>query len=315
MKSASSIVKNWAIVIAMIIVYLIFAVLSSNFRTGENAILILRQVSIIAVMGCGMSFAIIGGNFDLSVGSMLSLCCVMGIDLTNKIGPVPAIIIVIITGIVCGVLNGLLVGYLGLNSMIVTLGMMNVLQAAALMYTGGANVVLKDPNGWFGQIGKGSLGIIPYVTIITVIFLVVYALLLSKSVFGHQVLAVGTNPETCRFSGINDKKVVLMTFILSGFATAVAAIMLCTRSGSSQPNIGMGYEFDVITGVILGGASLSGGSGNIFKTFVGVMIIGIMKNGFIILGLPYYVQWLSQCIIILVAVWLAIQTEKKREVA
>lgn len=308
----SQIAKNWAIVGAMVVVYLIFAALSPNFRTGENAVLILRQVATIAVMGCGMSFAIIGGNFDLSVGSLLSLCCCMCIDLHDKIGPVPAILITLVVGIASGIVSGFLVGYLRLNSMIVTLGMMNVLQALALMYTGGSSVMLKDQKVWFAQIGKGSIGPIPYVTIIMIVVIAVYATLLNKTVFGHQVLAVGSNDEACRYSGINDKRVILNTFILSGLSTAIGAILLCSRGGAAQTTMGQSYEFDVITGVILGGASLNGGSGNILKTFVGVMIIGILKNGFVILGLPYYLQWLAQCIIILLAVWVAIQSARKK---
>ena len=296
----------------MIIVYLMFAVMSANFRTAENTILIFRQVSVIAVMGCGMSFVIIGGNFDLSVGSLLSLCCCVCIDLHDKIGPIPAILITVVVGILSGAVCGFLVGYLRLNSMIITLGMMNVLQALALMYTGGSSVTLHDQSAWFGKIGKGSLGPIPYVTLIMIAVVIIYALLLTKTVFGHQVLASGSNGEACRFSGINDKSVIFRTFVLSGISVSVAAIMLCSRGGAAQTTIGQGYEFDVITGVILGGASLSGGSGNIVKTLIGVMIIGILKNGFVILGLPYYLQWLAQCIIILLAVWMAIRAAKRR---
>ena len=309
---AAKVLKNWAIVGAMIIVYLMFAVMSANFRTAENTILIFRQVLVIAVMGCGMSFVIIGGNFDLSVGSLLSLCCCVCIDLHDKIGPIPAILITVVVGILSGAVCGFLVGYLRLNSMIITLGMMNVLQALALMYTGGSSVTLHDQSAWFGKIGKGSLGPIPYVTLIMIAVVIIYALLLTKTVFGHQVLASGSNGEACRFSGINDKSVIFRTFVLSGISVSVAAIMLCSRGGAAQTTIGQGYEFDVITGVILGGASLSGGSGNIVKTLIGVMIIGILKNGFVILGLPYYLQWLAQCIIILLAVWMAIRAAKRR---
>ena len=185
---AAKVLKNWAIVGAMIIVYLMFAVMSANFRTAENTILIFRQVSVIAVMGCGMSFVIIGGNFDLSVGSLLSLCCCVCIDLHDKIGPIPAILITVVVGILSGAVCGFLVGYLRLNSMIITLGMMNVLQALALMYTGGSSVTLHDQSAWFGKIGKGSLGPIPYVTLIMIAVVIIYALLLTKTVFGHQVL-------------------------------------------------------------------------------------------------------------------------------
>ncbi|HVI41423.1 MAG TPA: ABC transporter permease [Anaerovoracaceae bacterium] len=295
-------------------VFIVFSLLSRQFCTEDNIVLIFRQIATIAVMGCGMSFVIIGGNFDLSVGSLLSLCCVTCISLHDVIGPIPAILVTIGVGIASGAVSGLLVGYLRLNSMIVTLGMMNVLQALALIASGGKYASLTNSDVWFTQIGKGSIGIIPIASIIMVIVIVIYATLLNKTVFGHQVLAVGSNTETCRYSGINDKKVILNTFILSGIAAAIGAILLCSRSASAQSTIGQGYEFDVITGVILGGASLSGGSGSVFKTFIGIAIIGILKNGFIILGLPYYLQWIAQCIIILLAVYFAIISARKKSV-
>ncbi|WP_283675537.1 ABC transporter permease [Butyricicoccus sp. Marseille-Q5471] len=309
------ILKNQAIVVAMFAVFLVFALLSPQFSTRDNVILIFRQVATIAVMGCGMSFVIIGGNFDLSVGSLLSLCCVMCISLHDTLGPIPAILITVVVGIASGMVCGFLVGYLRLNSMIVTLGMMNVLQALTLMFTGGSSVTLMNQKVWFTQIGKGSIAGIPYVTIIMIVCIALYAILLNKTVFGHHVLAVGSNDEACRYSGINDKKVVLQTFVLSGVSTAVGAIMLCSRGGAAQNTMGQGYEFDVITGVILGGANLNGGSGSILKTLVGVMIIGILKNGFVIIGLPYYLQWLAQCLIILLAVWISIKSARKKALA
>lgn len=315
-ERAGLFLKNQAIVFAMLAVFVIFAIWSPQFGTADNLVLIFRQVATIAVMGCGMSFVIIGGNFDLSVGSLLSLCCVMCITLHDTMGPVPAILITVLVGVASGVVCGFLVGYLRLNSMIVTLGMMNVLQALTLMFTGGQSVMLKDQKVWFTQIGKGSVfGFLPYVTIIMVLCIAVYAVLLNKTVFGHHVLSVGSNKEACRFSGINDKSVILKTFVLSGISTAIGAVMLCSRGGAAQNTMGQGYEFDVITGVILGGANLNGGSGSILKTFVGVMIIGILKNGFVIVGLPYYLQWLAQCLIILLAVYVAIRSARKKAVA
>lgn len=307
--------KSQAIILAMIVVFVVFSILSPQFCTKDNAILILRQVATIAVMGCGMSFVIIGGNFDLSVGSLLSLCCVTCITLHDVIGPVPAILVTILVGICSGIVSGFLVGFLKLNSMIVTLGMMNVLQAVTLMVSGGKYAALENGDAWFTQIGKGSVGVLPIATIVMIVVIAVYAILLNKTVFGHQVLAVGSNAEACKYSGINDRRVILKTFMLSGAAAALGAILLCSRGGSAQSTIGQGYEFDVITGVILGGANLNGGSGSVIKTFVGVMIIGILKNGFVLLGLPYYLQWIAQCIIILLAVYFAITSARKKGVA
>lgn len=306
--------KKQGIILAMILVYLVFSVISKQFRTGANFILIFRQVATVAVMGAGMTFVIIGGNFDLSVGSLLSMCSVICISLHDKIGPIPAIGVTLVIGMASGIVTGYLCGYLRLNSMIVTLGMMNVLQALAMMYTNGQFVQLKDSNAWFTKIGKGSIGPIPISTIIMIIFIIIMGIVLTKTVYGHQVMSVGGSEEACRYSGINDKKVILKTFIISGLATAVAAILLCARGAAAQSTIGETYEFDVISGVILGGASLSGGSGSVYNTFVGVLILGILKNGFVIVGLPYYLQWVAQCIVILIAVYMDITTKRKKGV-
>ncbi|MGI6011301.1 MAG: ABC transporter permease [Ruminococcus sp.] len=311
-KNFLTTLKKQGIVLAMILVYLVFFVISKQFRTFDNFILLFRQVATIAVMGAGMTYVIIGGNFDLSVGSLLSLCCVICIDLHDKIGPIPAMIVTIIVGMASGIVSGYLCGYLRLNSMIVTLGMMNVLQALAMMYTNGQFVQMADSNAWFTQIGKGSVGPIPISTIIMIIFIIIMGYYLNRSVYGHQVMSVGGNDEACRYSGINDKMVILKTFVLSGLSTAIGAILLCSRGASAQCTIGESYEFDVISGVILGGASLNGGSGSVYKTFVGVMILGILDNGFVIIGLPYYLQWVAQCIVILIAVYIDIMTKRKK---
>lgn len=308
-------IKNQALVLALVGVFIVFSLLSENFYSSENLVLIFRQITTIAVMGCGMTLVIIGGNFDLSVGSLLSLCCVICITLHDAIGPVPAMLVTFAVGMVSGVVSGFFVGYLGLNSMIVTLGMMNVLQALTLIYTGGKYAVLKDGDVWFTQIGKGSVGVIPISCIVMAVVIAVYTVVLNKTVFGQQVFNVGSNAEASRYSGINAKKVVLKTYVLCGLSTAIGAILLCSRGGAAQNNMGAGYEFDVITCVILGGAVLSGGSGSIIKTFIGVIIIGILKNGFVIIGLPYYLQWISQCLIILLAVWIDIQSRKKKGLA
>ncbi|MCH1980909.1 ABC transporter permease [Lawsonibacter sp. OA9] len=313
-KNFLTTLKKQGIVFAMILVYVVFAVISKQFRTPDNFVLIFRQVATIAVMGAGMTFVIIGGNFDLSVGSLLSLCSVICIDLHDKIGPVPAILVTLVVGMASGVISGYLCGYLRLNSMIVTLGMMNVLQALAMMYTNGQFVQMADSNAWFTKIGKGSIGPVPISTIIMALFIIIMGIVLTKTVYGHHVMSVGGNDEACRYSGINDKLVILKTFVLSGLATAVGAIMLCSRGAAAQATIGETYEFDVISGVILGGASLSGGSGSVYKTFVGVMILGILKNGFVIVGLPYYLQWVAQCVVILIAVYMDIMTKRKKGV-
>lgn len=311
-NKAVTALKKQGIVIAMIIIYLLFAAISRQFRSVANVLLIIRQVTTIGIMAAGMTFVIIGGNFDVSVGSLLSLCGVVCISLHESIGPVPAMLITICVGMASGIVSGFLVGYMKLNSMIVTLGMMNILQAIALIITRGRNVYMADERVWFTRIGKGSLGPIPYSTIIMVIFYLIMAVVLFRTKYGHHVLSVGGNAEACRFSGINDRMVILKTFVLSGLATGIAGIILSSRGASAQPTMGESYEFDAITAVILGGTSLDGGEGNVLYTLVGVMILGILKNGFVIVGLPVYVQWIAQCVIMIGAVYLDIRSKQKK---
>ena len=311
-NKAIAVVKKQGIVIAMVIIYLLFAVVSRQFRTMTNFLLIIRQITTIGVMAAGMTFVIIGGNFDVSVGSLLSLCGVVCISLHEATGPVPAMLITVLIGMLSGVVSGFLVGYLKLNSMIVTLGMMNILQAIALIITRGRNVYMADERVWFTRIGQGSLGVIPVSTVITIIYFAVMAVVLFRSKFGHHVLSVGGNARACHFSGINDRMVIMKTFVLSGMSTGVAAIMLASRGAGAQPTMGESYEFDVITAVILGGASLDGGEGNILYTLAGVGILGILKNGFVIIGLPAYIQWIAQCLIMIGAVYLDIHSKRKK---
>lgn len=306
----TGVLKNQALLFAGIIIFVIFGMLERSFFTQANIVNIFRQIAVIAIMGAGMTYAIIGGNFDLSVGSLLSLCGSVAIVTTNQFGPIPALIITLAVGCISGIVCGILCGFLHLNSMVATLGMMNVLQALTLMYTKGQFVSLNNSDQAIVKLGQGNVGIVPISVLIMILTCVIAGVSLKKTVFGHHVKAVGTNAETTKYSGIHDKKVVLLTFIVSGVTTAIAAILLAMRGAGAQPTMGLGYEFDVITAVILGGADLSGGEGSIYKTFVGALIIGIMKTGFVILGMSVYYQYVAECIIILIAVYLDIRAKK-----
>ena len=311
-NKAIAVIRKQGIVFAVILIYLVFSIVSQQFRTMTNFLLILRQITTIGVMAAGMTFVIVGGNFDVSVGSLLSLCGVVCIMIHESLGAVPAIVFTIALGMFSGLINGILVGYLKLNSMIVTLGMMNILQAVSLIITKGRNVYMADERVWFTRIGRGDVGIMPISTIIMLAFFVIMAVVLFRSKYGHHVLSVGGNAKACHFSGINERMIIMKTFILSGLSTGIAAIMLASRGGSAQPTMGESYEFDVITAVILGGASLDGGEGNILYTLAGVCILGILNNGFVIIGLPSYIQWLAQCLIMIGAVYLDIYSKRKR---
>jgi ribose transport system permease protein len=299
------------LIAAFFIVVIFFALASDVFLSYKNIMLILRQVSIVGTIAIGMTMVIIAGHFDLSVGSLASLTTVVVISLHDVIGPIPAMLIALIVGAISGALAGYLVGYLKLNSMIVTMGFLAALQAVTLIYTGGKYSRVAAPEeAWFGVIGRGFILGVPVPVIILAVLVAIFSVVMIKTVFGRRVLAVGGNSMASRFSGINDKRVTMMVFVLSGLLTAVAGIILGSRMMAAQNYIGQGYEFQVISGVILGGVSLAGGKGNVFKALIGILIIGILKNGFILLGFPYYTQWVAQWVIVLAVVWIDVATER-----
>ncbi|NQT59967.1 MAG: ABC transporter permease [Bacteroidetes bacterium] len=315
-KKAFGFAEKQGLLIAFLLLVIFFSIASDVFLTYSNIVLVLRQVSILGIIACGMTFVIIGGNFDLSVGSLTSLTTVVVVSLHDKIGPIPAILVALVVGLASGTLAGYLVGYLKLNSMIITLGLLGVLQAITLIYTGGKYSRITDPEGtWFGFIGRGFILGMPFPVIILAVLILIFAIILMKTVFGRQLLAVGGNPVASKFSGIRETRIIMLTFMASGLVTGIGGVLLGSRIMAAQNYIGEGYEFQVITGVILGGTSLLGGEGNIFKSFLGILIVGMLMNGFILLGFPYYSQWVAQWVILVGVVWIDIASKRGKVLA
>lgn len=305
------ILKKQGLVIAFVAIMVILSMASSSFLTYQNITLVMRQVAIFGIIACGMTFVIIGGNFDLSVGSLVSLTTVIVISLHDTLGPVPAIIVALLVGLAAGAFNGYLVGFLKLNSMIITLGMLGVLQAITLIYTGGKYSSIANPEGtWYAFVGRGFFLGVPFPIFLYIIITIVFATLLNKTVYGRQLMAVGGNPIASQFTGIRSNLIIMSTFVSTGITAAIGGIILGSRIMSAQNYIGEGYEFQVITGVILGGTSLLGGEGSIWKTFMGIVILGFLRNGFILLGFPYYVQWIIQWFIIVAVVWMDVASKR-----
>jgi ribose transport system permease protein len=305
LRVIGKILKDNGIIFVLILLLALLSVVSENFLTYRNISMVLRQVSVLGIVACSVTFVLIAGNFDLSVGSLISLCSVIAVNLNNQFGPSEAIVLTMLVGLVIGFINGLLIGYLSLNSLIVTLAMLSVLQAFALIYTGGEYNYLKVQS-WYSFIGKGFLFNIPFPVIIFGVGAIVLQFILTKTIFGKYVFYIGSNNIASIYSGIKNKFIILSTYLLSGLTSAIAAIILTSRISSAQNFMGKGYELEVLAGIILGGASLYGGSGSIFKTVIGIMILGFIRNGLILLGLPYYSQWIAIWIIIILAVWINI---------
>lgn len=299
------------ILIAFAVFMIAFAIASPKFLSVDNVFSVVRSSAIIGVMALGVTFVVISGNLDLSVGSMMSFSTIVVLDLHDKLGPALAIPAMFAMTLCLGAFIGFLVGYLRLNSLIVTLGMLSAIHGLTLTYSGGQNMDIADKEGtWFSVFGQGtSLGI-PVPILIFLILAALLGMVLAKTPFGRKVYAVGGNGTAATFSGIPRARTVFYCYLISATCVATAGLIQASRSLGSQNTVGQGLELEVLAAVILGGASLLGGSGTVFKTVIGVLILGFIQNGLLLMGLQFYVQFVVTWIIIILAVWLDIAAKR-----
>lgn len=288
-----------------------FTLANERFLSPDNLMGVVRSSAILGVMALGVTFVVISGSLDLSVGSMMSFSTIVVLDLHDKIGPALAIPAMFVMTLCLGAFIGFLVGYLKLNSLIVTLGMMSAIHGLTLTYSGGQNMDIVDKEGtWFAVFGQGSALGIPVPILIFILLAAFLGIILAKTPFGRKVYAVGGNGTAATFSGIKRARVVFLCYVMSAFCVAIAGLIQASRSLGSQNTVGQGHELDVLAAVILGGASLLGGSGTIFKTVIGVLILGFIQNGLLLVGLQFYVQFVVTWVIIILAVWLDIAAKR-----
>jgi ribose/xylose/arabinose/galactoside ABC-type transport system permease subunit len=296
--------SRYGIYFAFVLLAGILSITSPPFRTLSNVENILQQISVNGIIAVGMTLVIITAGIDLSVGSVLALSAVVASSFADaKSGSLfVAIAVGILTGLVCGTVNGILIAKKRLAPFIVTLGMMTVARGMALVYTNGRPVInLSDS---YDEIGGGSLGNIPYSAMIFFLVLVLGAFLLHFTRFGRYVYAVGGNELAAKVSGVNTDRVLIEVYALAGALAGLAGIVLSSRVMSGSPATGTGYELDAIAAVVIGGTSLSGGIGSIAGTLVGVLIIGVMNNGLDLLNVSSYWQQIVKGVIIVLAVLL-----------
>lgn len=293
--------------IALVVILMV----APTMLAPDNVKLVLRQASIPALMAIGVTFVVVSGRLDLSIGSLLSLTAIVVVDLHDQIGPSGAVAAGLCIGIVVGCVNGVLVAVLRLNALIATLGMLSLLQGLSLIYSGGRNALIMEPDDtWFSVIGRAYVGGIPVPIIILVVAMIIFGSLLQFTTFGRKVYAIGGNEKTSRYSGIGATTIVFLCYVISGFLAAVAAIVFSSRVMAAQNDSGAGMELYVLSGVILGGASLFGGSGTIVMSVIGVMILEFIQNGLLIVGLPYYTQWILTWVVIIAVVWSDISSKR-----
>ena len=272
----------------------------------------MRQVSIVGLVSLGMTVVLIGGNFDLSLGAIVTLAAVVSVNV-QPISPsrtALAIIIPLLLGLMVGVINGAIIGRLKANSIIVTVGSQFVVLGATLIYIGGQHVWVWEPTSFYEAISGGYfLGIPIPVYIFLVLALLTHGLM-RRTTFGRYVTAIGNNDEAARLSGIPTNFYRMGTFVFAGFTAAVAGIVLGSRVKNLDPTAGIGYEFMALSAVVLGGTKLTGGRGNVLNTLAGVLILGVISNSMTLLNLSYNLQLLVRGVILLTAVALDTRSQK-----
>jgi ribose transport system permease protein len=302
------IINEFSIGVALLVEIIIFSQFSQYFFTTENLLNISLQASITAIIAAGMTFVILTAGIDLSVGSLVAFAGILATSVI-KIN-IPPVYLSLTLGILAGLLFGVFSGYIAgifvtkfkITPFIVTLALMAIWRGASFVYTEG-KPVWELPEA-FSYLGGGRIIGVPVPTIIMIVIFIVSHIVLTKTRFGRYVYAVGGNLEAARLAGIKTNKILISVYIISGVLSALAGILLASRINSGQPNAGLMYELDVIAAVVVGGTSLFGGRGTIIGTFLGAMLIAVLRNGLNLLNVGSYVQQVIVGLVILLAVLL-----------
>ncbi|QWT25130.1 ABC transporter permease [Subtercola sp. PAMC28395] len=292
-------VRSYGIVVALGVLVVIIAAAQPGFLAYGNLMNILSQWAPVGIMGIGMTYVVITGGFDLSVGAIYSLCAVVAAALGRTEAPVIAFAAAILVGLIAGIANGFVVTGLRVNPFIATLGTSLIISGVTLVLTGNvAFVVDFEP---FTVLGTGRMLGIPFSGILLIVLMVVAGLILAYTPYGQAIYAVGGNAEASRLAGIRTSFTTGSSYALSGLCAGVAGIISASQLSSAQPSTNQNLVFDVLTVVIVGGTSLSGGKGAIWRTAVGVALLATLQNGFNLLDIDAYYQNIIKGIIIIAA--------------
>ncbi|RDY23713.1 ribose ABC transporter permease [Romboutsia maritimum] len=301
------IIVKYKSLIGLIMLIVIVSILSPSFLSSKNILNILRQTSVNAIIAAGMTFVILTGGIDLSVGSTLAISGAIAASLlASGQNIIISTIAAIVVGAVVGFLNGFVIAKGKLQPFIATLATMTILRGLTLVFTDGKPITLgsNELAMSFGKIGGGTLLGIPNPAITMIVVFAICFYILKSTKMGRYTYALGSNEDATKLSGINTDKVKIWVYTISGILASIAGIIITSRLYSAQPTAGSGYELDAIAAVVLGGTKLAGGKGKITGTIIGALIIGVLSNALNILDVSSYYQMMVKGAVILIAVLL-----------
>ena len=311
---AFSFLAKFAPLIFLLLLMLVFAIMEPRFLSSINLFNVMRQVSITGLLAIGMTFVILTAGIDLSVGSLLAFAGLVAAavakggmqdrftvgDETIGYGWQLAALAAITVGLLGGLLQGIAITRLKVPAFVVTLGGMSVFRGAALLFAAGGPISGFQPDyAWWGQ---GRVAGVPVPVIIFLVAAIIAHVVLKYTRYGRRVYAVGGNPEAARLAGLNVTFVIASVYVIMGFFAGLGAFVLSARLNSAEAVAGTGYELTVIASVVIGGTSLFGGSGSIFGTVVGTLLIGVLLNGLVLMNVNSYIQQIIIGVIIVLAV-------------
>lgn len=299
-RDIGGILEKFGILSAYILLVIVATILSPRFLTSVNLLNVARQISIFGILAIGQTFVILTGGIDLSVGSVLALVVVLVGGVLPEYGIFAAILVGLLVGIALGIINGLGITLGNIQPFIMTLGMLGIARGIAYIYTGGMPIPVLDKSFLF--IGNGYVLGIPVPAIIFITLVIIAALILRYTIFGRYVYAIGSNAEAARLSGINVDFTKTIVYALCGLTAGIAGILYASQLAVAPPIAGEGYELDSIAAVVVGGASMFGGEGGMFGTFLGALIIGSLSNILNLTGVSPFVQRLAKGLLIIAAV-------------
>ena len=295
--------QNLGTIVALIILIVFVSVLNPAFLQVNNLLNLMRQLIINGFIALGMTFVILTGGIDLSVGSTLALTSAIFAGLLQ--GGMPTILAILIAlglGLILGLVNGILITKGKLAPFIVTLATMTIFRGLTLVYMDGRPIAGPKDDFAFQFLGKGQFFGIPFQVILFIIAYLILWILLTKTSYGRKIYAVGGNEKASFISGIKIDKVKILVYVISALMAVLSGLILTSRLNSAQPTAGSAYEMDAIAAVVLGGVSMTGGSGSLTGTLIGILILGVLNNGLNLLGVSSFYQQIVKGVVILIAV-------------
>lgn len=299
--SAKKNLSKYKSLIGFFALCIVISIITPRFLTLSNITNVLTQISVNAIIAVGMTFVILTGGIDLSVGSILAISGAVAAYIVKASGSVIlALIVAAVIGVAIGLINGVLISKGKVQAFIVTLASMTIFRGVTYVFTNGTPI--SGLGGTFGDIGNKKLGFLPVPVLITLIIVLIAYYVLSETRFGRYLYALGGNEDSARLSGINTDKIKSMVYAVSGVAAAISGVIITSRIGSASPNAGSGFELDAIAAVVIGGTSLSGGEGSVMGTIIGALIIGVLNNGLNLMNVSPFYQSIVKGAVILIAV-------------